>query len=773
MTEDPTIQFGPDSPTQAAPPPLDTTWGGFQLLTRVGAGGFGEVYRAWDPNLQREIALKLLLPGTLDTEAEYQATLREARALASVKHPNIVSIYGCDRNNGRVGFWTDFIHGKTLASLLVTQGPFGYHEAALIGLEVTRALSAVHRANLLHRDIKPENVMREEGGRILLMDFGLSALPQHGSLHTSQLAGTPNYMAPELFLRQPASVATDLYAVGVLLYFLVSGHTPARLNGLTTAQAAEACSHRQPLIDLRSDLPETFLRIVNRAIALNPDERFRSAGEMAEALAGSLGASSVLHSAPTSAPPPAPPDLAAPLSLKEELRVKKQKEKKERNPWIRYSVAAIVLLSIFGKKLPIISRLYPRDEAKTVHIKAGGVDASDDDPDDKPDRSDLYEQGQLLLLRSYKASNLETAIEKFDDVPASDPDYPLAQASLGSAHLLQYRNSQDPKLLDLAIAETNRAIKLDADAAPGYVNLARIAAVQGKNAQAMQMAEKAMSLDHSNADAYRARADVLDAEGRHDEAIAALQKAVDLAPEDWRFPMKLGASYVDIGEPKKAAENFKLSAKLADDNALAYYNLAQVEMQLDQLDDARANIQRALQINPDAPAYEELSWLDIETGAYTDATAASQKAAEIEPTSYAAWQSLGDAYRMTPENQQASFDAYKNAIKFGEETRKKQPKDAEVIASLADCYARVGDLSRAASSIRQALLLSPNDPRVNYLAGQAAELVGDRAQAARLIAKCIGVGYSLAEIKRNPDLKSLLSDPRFRQQLNDRTTSRP
>jgi serine/threonine protein kinase len=150
-------------------------------------------------------------------------------------------------------------------------------------------------------------------------------------------------MAPELFLRQPASVATDLYAVGVLLYFLVSGHTPARLNGLTTAQAAEACSHRQPLIDLRSDLPETFLRIVNRAIALNPDERFRSAGEMAEALAGSLGASSVLHSAPTSAPPPAPPDLAAPLSLKEELRVKKQKEKKERNPWIRYSVAAIVL----------------------------------------------------------------------------------------------------------------------------------------------------------------------------------------------------------------------------------------------------------------------------------------------------------------------------------------------------------------------------------------------------------------------------------------------
>ena len=328
MTEDPTIQLGTESVTQAIPPPLDATWGGFQLLTRVGAGGFGEVYRAWDPNLQREIALKLLLPGALDTEAEYQATLREARALASVRHPNIVSIYGCDRHNGRVGFWTDFIHGRTLASLLVTQGPFGYHEAALIGLEVTRALSAVHRANLLHRDIKPENVMREEGGRILLMDFGLSALPQH----TSQLAGTPNYMAPELFRRQPATVASDLYAVGVLLYFLVTGQTPARLNGLTTAQAAEACTHRKPLIDLRSDLPETFLRIVNRAICVNPEERFRSAGEMAEALAASLGASTVSQAAPApvAAPPPPPPFLPAPiLSAKEQRRLRKEQEKKQ------------------------------------------------------------------------------------------------------------------------------------------------------------------------------------------------------------------------------------------------------------------------------------------------------------------------------------------------------------------------------------------------------------------------------------------------------------
>jgi serine/threonine-protein kinase len=781
MTEDPTIQFGTESVVQATPPPLEATWGGFQLLNRVGAGGFGEVYRAWDPNLQREIALKLLLPGALDTEAEYEATLREARALASVKHPNIVSIYGCDRYNGRVGFWTDFIHGKTLASLLISQGPFGYHEAALIGLEVTRALSAVHRANLLHRDIKPENVMREEGGRILLMDFGLSALPQHGSLHTSQLAGTPNYMAPELFRRQPASVATDIYAVGVLLYFLVVGQTPARLNGLTTAQAAEACTQRTPLIDLRSDLPETFLRIVNRAICIAPEERFRSAGEMAEALAASLGASTVSQAEPRTAPPPPPPMLVAPpviLTRKQQRELEKREKEKNKSPnspWFKYGIAAIVLLAVFGRQLPIISALYPH-ESKPGQVKINGADVSvsDDEKqdDDKPDASDIYEQAQTLLLKSYKESNLTAAIEKFNQIPTTDPNYPLALAGLGSAHFIQYRNSQDPKLLDEAIAETNKAIKLNPGAAPPYVTLARIAAVQGHNAVAMDMAEKAMSLDHSNADAYRAEAEALYAEGRHPEAIDAMQKAADLAPDDWRFPNNLGLYLMSAGQLPRASDEFKRSIELAPDNAVGYFNLGLVDLKLNKLDEAKDDIQKSLSVEPQASTYEELSWLDIDTGAFSDAITASQRAIALDPSSYVAWHSLGDAYRMVPGDRDQSIAAYRNAIRFAEETRKKEPKDAELSASLAVYYARVGDKARAAAMIRQATLLSPEDTRVDYLAGQAAEIIGDRAKAIDLIAKCVGIGYSLAEINRNPDLGALRNDPNFQERLHTATTTK-
>jgi len=171
------------------PPPVDlpNRWGPFERLHRVGHGTFGEVYRAFDPTLQRHVALKLLLPRGAGQEVETDALVREARALARVRHPNVVAIHGVDRHDGRIGFWSDFVQGRTLKELVETQGPLGPHEAALAGIEVCKAVAAVHAAGFLHRDIKAGNVMREQGGRILLMDFGLT---HERGLHDSS-AGTP------------------------------------------------------------------------------------------------------------------------------------------------------------------------------------------------------------------------------------------------------------------------------------------------------------------------------------------------------------------------------------------------------------------------------------------------------------------------------------------------------------------------------------------------------------------------------------------------------
>ena len=776
MNEDPTLPIGAVSSAQAVPPPRAAAWGGFTLIARVGAGGFGEVYRAWDPSLQREIALKLLLPGAVGNgdaaagDAEYESTLREARALASVRHPNIVSIYGVDRHDGRVGFWTDFVKGKTLSALVGDHGPYGFREAALIGLDVTRALSAVHRAGLLHCDIKPENVMREEGGRILLMDFGLSSLPQRGS----HIAGTPNYMAPELLLGAPPSVATDIHAVGVLLYFLVSGAHPVKLSGLTLAEAAEASKHRTPLVDYRSDLPDVFLRVVNRAIALDPANRYTSAGQMAEALAECIGIAAPAP-APYQAPPPPPPPSFTPtrtptptpypypyplLSAKELKKLKR----KEAKPGRGLRVLGGILVAVALIMRSCSDDKSEKKEAKETNSSTAGAIAAAKALAGTDSYDDAL-KAQELLAKSYKQSNVVEAAGDFRDILDDDPKNAVAEAGLGAAYLLQYRTSQDPKLLEMSQKETNRAIELDPNTAPAYVTLANIAAMQGNNALATSMAQKAIGLDSTNAEAYRALAAVDLAQNRSADALKALQKAIDLAPDDWRGPMALGKFYLRTGKPPEAAEQFKLAAKLDPANAQAYYDLGLVDMRLNKLEDARTQITRSADLDPDGATYQALSWLLIAEGKYQDAINAGLKAVDLQPESYSAWSNLGAAYSQIPGDEEKARDAYKKAIALAEPNRIKSPKDAELLASLAYYYLRVGDQTRSATLIRQALALANGNPKVDYIAGEIYELRGDRALAIDAIAKSIGPGYSLAEMERDPDLVQLRKDPAFQARM--------
>src|SRR5262245_9526750 len=201
----------------AAAIPATAAWGPLRLLERVGEGAFGDVYRAWDPRLDREVALKLLKhrDSRHDPEAAGSGTevrvVDEGRLLARVRHPNVVTVHGADRIDGLVGLWMEFVRGRTLEAVLRDHGPFGAQEAALIGLDVCRALSAVHGAGLVHRDIKAQNVMREAGGRIVLMDFGTGREDlQDGP---AQLAGTPLYLAPEVFAGAPPTPRGDIYGV--------------------------------------------------------------------------------------------------------------------------------------------------------------------------------------------------------------------------------------------------------------------------------------------------------------------------------------------------------------------------------------------------------------------------------------------------------------------------------------------------------------------------------------------------------------------------------
>ena len=254
-------------------------WGHLQIRGILGTGGFGVVFRAWDPYLASEVALKILARDT----GIGDAVIGEASLLARVRHPNIVSIYGADRDNGEVGLWMELIRGRTLSDIVRTQGTFGAREAALVGLDLTRALAAVHAAGLVHRDVKAQNVMREEGGRIVLMDFG-AGVERAGAASQLKIVGTPLYIAPEQLDRPESTPQSDIYSLGVLLHHIVTGSYPITADNLSEAEAAHRLGQRKRLRDARPDLPTEFVQIVERAMHPDLRERYQTAGELESAL---------------------------------------------------------------------------------------------------------------------------------------------------------------------------------------------------------------------------------------------------------------------------------------------------------------------------------------------------------------------------------------------------------------------------------------------------------------------------------------------------------
>ncbi len=250
----------------AAMAPGEGQWGHLVILETIGEGSFGEVYRARDPWLDREVALKLLKPN-IGAPARLMA---EAQALARMRHPNVVTVHGADMRDGRVGLWMELVRGRTLAAIVASEGPFSAAEAAVMGQELCRAVAAVHAAGLVHRDIKAQNVTRESGGRLVLMDFGAGH--------------TPLYAAPELTHGGEATVATDIYALGVLLYYLVVGKYPVVGSSREELKQAHVRGERRRLRDVRPGLPLSFIEAVERALEPDPANRFATAGEMEQAL---------------------------------------------------------------------------------------------------------------------------------------------------------------------------------------------------------------------------------------------------------------------------------------------------------------------------------------------------------------------------------------------------------------------------------------------------------------------------------------------------------
>jgi len=268
-------------------------WGPLRVIDRLGEGSFGEVWRAWDPSLRREVALKLRRD---DAGApRVRRWLEEAPRLARVRHPHVVTVYGAAVHDERAGLWMELVRGVTLEQWLASHGRLGAREAALIGVDLCGALAAVHAAGVAHGDVTASNVMREgtaaagrdeSAGRLVLMDFGSGY--EIGSAGDVRFV-TPLAAAPEVLGGDPPTPRADLYSLGVLLYRLVTGRYPVEAESVPQLIQLHREGARPSLRTLRPDLPAPFVAAVERALEPDSAARYADAGAMERALAATLG----------------------------------------------------------------------------------------------------------------------------------------------------------------------------------------------------------------------------------------------------------------------------------------------------------------------------------------------------------------------------------------------------------------------------------------------------------------------------------------------------
>lgn len=254
------------------------TLGQFEIVGELGRGAMGVVYRAEHHGLGREVALKVLRPELSADDVYRKRFLREARTAAAVTHQNLVPIVEAGEAGGRYYLASEYVPGQTLSQRVRAGGPLSLLEVLRLADELGAALDALHARGLVHRDVKPSNVMVDRNGKALLTDFGLATGPAYTVLtRPGQIVGTVEYMAPELIRGEPASRASDLYALGCLIVACVTGAPPFQRSSpfqVTLAHLDEA--PRDPCAT-RPDLPAALGPAILAALEKEPGHRPGSA----------------------------------------------------------------------------------------------------------------------------------------------------------------------------------------------------------------------------------------------------------------------------------------------------------------------------------------------------------------------------------------------------------------------------------------------------------------------------------------------------------------
>jgi serine/threonine-protein kinase len=378
---------------------------------------------------------------------------------------------------------------------------------------------------------------------------------------------------------------------------------------------------------------------------------------------------------------------------------------------------------------------------------------------------EIYLRAQGVLRAAESPEAIDRAVALFEDVTREEPAFALAWCSLAEAHLRRFSMSRDSASLALADQAVDRAFAVSPRLAQAFYTRALIRRATGRYEEAIDNLNQALTLDSSHYEAHRLHGALFDQTGKITEAEQAYQQAVRLKPSFWPTYANLGAFYYSHGKMAEAEEAFQTAVRLAPNNQANHRNLGSLYLVLGRHAEGEQALRRSIALRPTAPALSNLGAHEFFRGNYAESARLFEEALKLDPHDAVSWGQLGEACSELPALRDRAPAHFKKAIEVASRQLTVNPRQPNLLASLAVFEAKLGRTPQALDRLRHALDLAPNDGRILIKAARVYEIVRRRDQAVAALRQAVALGLPLWEIEGNRDLEPVRKDPRFQRAL--------
>jgi len=838
----------------------------------------GEVYKAYDKELDRTVAIKLVLSGLAEEPETMQRFKQELLMASKVSHKNILRIHDLGDVDGVKFISMAYVEGEDLHHVLKREGCLPLDRALKITRQLCGALAAAHAEDVVHRDLKPQNVLIDKADNIYVSDFGLAKSLEAGAAgmtRTGDLLGTPRYMAPEQALRKPVDHRADLYSLGLIIYEMTTGRVP--FTGDSAIQVMLMRINEKPKSpkEFNPDLPDYLVRIILRCLEREPERRYQSANEILADLdaerASPAGLSLSMRSVQVSLPVPArgnwgwfagagalvvlmasfavppvrrfilrqPPPVAAtstvsgvpPLSQGKYLavlplrvlggdaslnyiaqgvadalsaRLFQMREVHLASSTDKVNLADppakiarelganLVLrgdLQSSGDQIRIVVNLHNAAESKPVWSDvfsgssrdvlkledqifarlASALELKPEDiatasaashPTENIDAYQLYLKGNNVSHNANNASEVQKAIDFYQDALKKDSAFALAYAGLAHANLEMYRTTKNNLWAERAVGAAQQARHLNENLPEVHLALGSAYSATGRYAEAIAELDQALELAPNSDEAYRRLGDAYLQTGQKDKGFWAFQKAVDNNPYDWNNYASQGVAYFNLGDYAKALAAFQRITELEPDSPVGYEDIGNVYLQEGKFAESVAPLEKALSLKPLYDVYLNLGTAYFFQKQFDRAAKMAAQALQMNPNDQVAMGNLADAYRWSGQSANAA-ESYRKAIALAKTALAVNPRDAETMGMLALYCAKTGDAGQALSLAERARRLAPDDVTVIYDQAVAQAWARNPAAALQTLRQAFQKGLPPSYAHSDPQLDNLAHNPEF------------